>query len=173
MNYYENGNIIKDFIGSDGWPILDDLYGKFYSGIEGSALWYAADYEQNSAGMNTSDTYLIKAECLIRTGKIPAGMDVINYIRERRINPDIYASVSATTEAEAMTYLKKVSRVEFLCTWKNFVNIKRWNTEDAYKEDINRNINGSIYTLTSNSPLWIFPFPQSATNYNLNLTQNY
>lgn len=172
-NYYEDGNIIKQFVGSDGFAILLEDYGPYYSGIEGSALWYAADYEQNAAGMNTSDTYLIKAECLIRTGEVPAAMDVINYIRERRINPDTYASVSATTEADAMTYLKKISRVEFLCTWKNFVNIKRWNTEDAYKEDINRNINGAVYTLTSDSPLWIFPFPQSATNYNLNLTQNY
>lgn len=173
MNYYENGNIIKDFIGSDGWPILDDLYGESYSGIEGSALWYAADYEQNSAGMNTSDTYLIKAECLIRTGEVPAGIDVINYIRERRINPDTYVPLSATSEADAMTNLKKISRVEFLCTWKNFVNIKRWNTEDTYKEDVVRNINGTTYTLSPDSPLWIFPFPQSATNYNLNLTQNY
>jgi len=172
-NYYENGNIIKDFIGSDGWPILDDLYGESYSGIEGSALWYAADYEQNSAGMNTSDTYLIKAECLMRTGQIQEGMDIINYIRERRILPDDYAPVIASSESEAVTNLKKVSRVEFLCTWKNFVNIKRWNTEDAYKEDIVRTINGDTYTLTPDSPLWIFPFPQSATNYNFNLTQNY
>ncbi|MBN2597468.1 MAG: RagB/SusD family nutrient uptake outer membrane protein [Marinifilaceae bacterium] len=172
-NYYEPGNIIKDFVGSDGFPILDIEYGEYYTGITGAALWYAADYQQNAAGMTTSDTYLIKAECLIRTGEVPAAMDVINYIRERRITPDVYAPVNASNELEAMTYLKKVSRIEFLCTWKNFVNIKRWNTEDAYKETINRNINGIIYTLTPDSPLWIFPFPQSATNYNLNLTQNY
>lgn len=167
-NYYESGNIVKDYTST-----LDANSGFQYCGVNGASLWYESSYEQNSAGMTTSDTYLIKAECLIRTGKISDGMNIINFIRERRINPSDYSAVTATSEAQAMTILKKVSRIEFLCTWKNFVNIKRWNTEDAYKETISRDINGTVYTLTPESPLWIFPFPQNATNYNPTLTQNY
>lgn len=170
-NYYEPGNIVRYYTDT-----YEDSYGYSYSKVKGSSLWYNASYEQNSAGMTTSDLYLIKAECLIRSGyaeKLQEGMNVINYIRERRISPTDYAPLSAATEAEAMACLKKVSRIELLFTWRNFVNIKRWNTEDAYKETITRNINGATYTLKPDSPLWIFPFPQSATSFNTNITQNY
>lgn len=170
-SYYEPGNIVRYYTDT-----YDDDYGYGYSKVKGASLWYNASYEQNSAGMTTSDLYMIKAECLIRSGnaeKLQDGMNVINYIRERRINPTDYAPLSAATEAEAMACLKKVSRIELLFTWRNFVNIKRWNTEEAYKETITRNINGTTYTLKPDSPLWIFPFPQSATNYNTNITQNY
>ena len=49
----------------------------------------------------------------------------------------------------------------------------RWNTEDAYKETLRKNLLGQEFELRPDSPLWIFPFPQNATNYNPNLTQNY
>ncbi|MCW3804536.1 RagB/SusD family nutrient uptake outer membrane protein [Plebeiibacterium marinum] len=172
-NYYEEGNIFKEATDIWGFPLLDQDYGLMYSGINGAALWYAPDYYQNSAGMTTADVYLIKAECLIRTGKINEGIDVINELREYRINPDVYSAQTATTEEDAMEVLKKVSRVEFICTWKNYVNIKRWNTEESYKETIRRDINGVVYELTPESSLWVSPFPQSATDFNENLTQNY
>jgi hypothetical protein len=167
-NYYEPGNIIRYYTDT-----YSDETGYSLSGVLGSSYWFSSNYEGNPGGMTTSDLYLIKAECLIRTGEISGGIDVLNYIRERRINPDDYVALTATTESDAMGYLKKVSRIEFLCTWRNFANIKRWNTEDAYKEDVTRTIDGVTYTLTPGSPLWIFPFPQSATNFNPNLTQNF
>jgi len=171
-NYYEPGNIINDYV-KPYYPA-----GNPFNAI-GSKLWFsqAATYNVNSGGLTTSDTYLIKAECLARSGaqqNLAEAMRIINQeIRMKRIHQDFYAPLSATTEAQAIAILKKVSRIEFLFTYKNFLNIKRWNTEDAYKENITRTINGVTYTLRPESPLWIFPFPQSATNYNPNLTQNY
>jgi len=174
-NYFERGNIIREYTNAYSYTLggvnYSETYGRDY-GIPGALMFYDNDYQHNNAGMTVSDLMFIRAESLIRLGRISEGMDVINYIRQRRINPTVYAALSATTEPAAMAILKKLSRIEFLYTWKNFVNIKRWNTETAYRESITRTISGITYTLSPESPLWVFPFPQSATDYNPNLTQN-
>lgn len=175
-NYFETGNIMRYHTSTYSYTVggvnYSETLGLDY-GIPGSLLFYNNDYQHNSAGLTTSDPMFIKAECLIRTGKITEGMEVLNYIRQRRIHPNNYTALSTTDEAIAMAHLKKLSRLEFLFSWKNFVNIKRWNTEAAYKETITRTISGVTYSLPPESPLWILPFPQSATDYNSNLSQNY
>jgi hypothetical protein len=167
---YEPGNVINSFI-KPYYPGVSFTI----NGLTGAPLWYytAATYAINTAGLTTSDTYFIKAECLARTQNVSGAMDIINMIRRKRIAVASYAPLSATTEAQAMAYLMKASKTEFLFTLKNYFNIKRWNTEDAYKQTITRVANGITYQLSPASPLWIFPFPQSGTAYNPNLTQNY
>jgi hypothetical protein len=172
-NYYEPGNIIHSYI-KPYYPS-----GNPFNAVTGSVLWFsqAGSYNINSGGLTTSDTYLVKAECLARSGpqqNLVEAMRIINEeIRMKRIHSSNYAPLAATTEAQAIAVLKKVSRIEFLFTYKNFLNIKRWNTEEAYKETITRTINGVTYSLKPESSLWIFPFPQSGTAYNPYLTQNY
>ncbi|MDN5287777.1 MAG: hypothetical protein JWR38_4051 [Mucilaginibacter sp.] len=169
-NYFEPGNVINDYIK----PYYPSVPASFsICGVTGAPLWYTAPYAINTAGLTTSDTYLIKAECLARTQDVPGAMTIINSIRKKRIVASVYTPLSATTEAQAIGYLKKTARVENLFGFKTYLNMKRWNTEDAYKETITRTVNGVTYQLKPDSPLWIFPFPQSATNYNTNLTQNY
>lgn len=178
-NYYETGSILNAYI-KPYYPVASVAESTL--GIPGSKLFYnSSAYAINTAGLTTEDMYFTKAECLARTNKVSNAMDTLNLIRQRRIHPGLYTPLSATSEGEAMAYLKKMSRTEFLYTGKNFLNIKRWNTEEAYKETISRTVpittNGVTtnvtYQLSPESPLWIFPFPQSATNYNPNLTQNY
>lgn len=169
-NYFEQGNVVNDYI-KPYYPSVSGAFG--ISGVTGAPLWYTAPYAANSAGLTTSDTYLIKAECLARTQQVGDAMDIINAIRQKRIVASTYAPLTAATEAEAMGYLKKTARVENLFTFKTYLNMKRWNTEDTYKEPVIRTLNGVTYQLAPESPLWIFPFPQSATSYNPYLTQNY
>lgn len=165
-NYYEPGNIIKD-----STPVYNYTFGMLYVGLPNIPAWLAIPYQSNAAGITTSDLVLLKAECLIRTGKIGEGMDEINKIRIRRIVP--YTALTAATEAQAMAFLQKTSRIEFLYTLRNFIDIKRWNREGKYPVTITRTLNGVTYTLQPNSALWVFPFPQSATQFNSTLSQNY
>jgi tetratricopeptide (TPR) repeat protein len=167
--YYEPGNIINSYV-APYYPGSNP-----FSGLPESKLWLssASPYAINTAGLTTSDTFLIKAECLARTGDITGALSIINRIRQFRIHPSIYAPVSAGSESAVMQLLMRTSRIEFLYSMRNFLNIKRWNTEDAYQQTITRTIEGVTYSLKPGSVLWIFPFPQSATNYNTLLTQNY
>jgi len=168
LTNYEAGNIIKDRTETYNY-----FYGQLYVGLTNSPAWLAINYQGNSAGMTTSDLILMKAECLIRTNKINEGMDEVNRIRIRRIDPANYVALSATTEEQAMGYLQKTSRIEFIFTIRNFINIKRWNREGKYQQTITRTVNGKTYTLAPDSKLYVFPFPQSATQFNETLTQNY
>lgn len=166
---YEPGNIINSYV--QPYYNMDNPF----SGLPGSKLWISQGgvYAINTAGLTTSDTYLIKAECHARGGNFAEALRIINKIRERRIHPDVYAPVTASTEAGVMILLMRTSRTELLYSMRNFFNIKRWNTEPAYAQTITRTVSGVTYSLEPGSPLWIFPFPQSATNYNKELTQNY
>ena len=159
---------------------------------------YKVHYSINS--LTTVDMYLTRAECLLRgsDGNIPTAMAILEKIRERRIDPDAYTPMAVDTKADAIAALKQVSRHENFATSKNFINMKRWNaSEPEWQTTLTKTLtlapqgfmprggnpmNGwdpippvitRSYTLRPDSPLWIFPFPQSATNYNPNLTQNY
>ncbi|WP_256004838.1 RagB/SusD family nutrient uptake outer membrane protein [Pedobacter deserti] len=166
---YEPGNIIHHYV-KPYYPS-----GNPFSGLPTSKLWLnsATPYAINTAGLTTSDTYLIKAECLLRSGDLDGALEIINLIRQNRIHPNTYAPVSASTEAGVMALLGRTRRIELLFTMRNYFNLKRLTTDPQYKPTITRTIEGNTYSLSPESPLWIFPFPQSATNYNANLSHNY
>jgi len=150
---------------------------------------YAMNTYYSPLGLTTVDMYLTQAECYIREGKVAEAMDLLNQIREKRLVN--YTEATAASAEEAFAWLKRISRTENFATLKNFINLKRWNTEPAYQETLRKTIEWDVNTydaegnvigterktwsgeLTPDSPLWIFPFPQNATNYNPNLTQNY
>ena len=52
----------------------------------------------------------------------------------------------------------------------NFINRKRWNRLDDYKETFTRTICGINMSLTPDSKLWVFPIPQNVINNNPNFT---
>ncbi len=172
-SFLETGSIINNSLPA----------GVFYpgsnpvSGIAASKLWFCTTYAANGAGMTTADTWYAKAECLARRAQgsdLADATAIVNSFRQRRINPSAYQPLpSATTTAQAMSYIMKASRLEGLASYRNFFNVKRWNTEPAYQQIITRSINGTTYTLNPSSPLYIFPFPQDAVSFNTSLTQNY
>lgn len=186
--YYERPNIhaytdeiMADFepgsISLNHFPKIDESgfpIGLIIYGVPGLTMWDNNEYYMTTGGLTTVDMHLTRAECLIRSNKgddLQQAMKIINTIREKRIDP--YTPQSAADPATAFKYLKQLSRTENWFSYRNFVNLKRWNTEDAYKETLHKNLQGHEFELRPDSPLWIFPFPQNATNYNPNLTQNY
>lgn len=159
---------------------------------------YKVHYSINS--LTTVDMYLTRAECLIRggSGDVAAALAILDRIRERRIDPEGYAPLPVGSKADAIAALKRVARQENFATSKHFIDMKRWNaSEPEWQSTLTKTLtlapqgfmpiqgnpmNGwepippvmtRSYTLRPESPLWIFPFPQAATNYNPNLTQNY
>ena len=54
-----------------------------------------------------------------------------------------------------------------------FIDKKRWNQCDGWKQNYSRTLAGKTYTITPDSKMWIFPFPMSVMNNNDKITQNY
>jgi hypothetical protein len=141
------------------------------TGLTGIYTIFSQATYLNCGGLSTIDMYLTLAECKIRGGDVPGAMTILNTIRENRVDP--YTPIVAANAAEAFAVLKQMTRTEGWYGPRHFISLKRWNTEDAYKTTLTKTLLGVEYTLRPDSPLWVFPFPQNATGYNPNLTQNY
>jgi pentatricopeptide repeat protein len=176
---FEDGDITVNDAQCYGDPLWDDYYGEMLSGVKGCKECQSFDLYWNNWGITSDRMYYVAAECYIRTGQIQKGLDLINKVREKRIEPDTYKPFTASTEQDAMALLQRAKFIECLATYDNFFDRKRWNTEADYKETLTRHItlkqSGKTmeFSIAPDSKLWIFPFPLNATRNNPNLTQNY
>jgi tetratricopeptide (TPR) repeat protein len=159
----------------DDVRILGASYSYLYGAPDLPFFYYTLPtyYSVSGCGLTTVDMHLTEAECLMRGGQTGQAMQKLETIRRNRILTDRYAPAAASTKAEVFDLLKRLSRCENFYTVKDFIDLKRWNTEPEYAATLHRTIVGRECSLAPDSDLWIFPFPQSATNFNPNLTQNY
>ncbi len=175
-NAFEAGHACHDKMDTDRL-MYDNMMGmgSMYIGLD-----YTFTYDLNSGwnevGMKTTHMYLIIAEAEIRKGNYGEAMKALDAIRVCRIDPSVYAPLEGTVSnaTDAIAHLKQTAHGENIYSVYGFINKKRWNLLDGYKQTITREIAGVTYTLTPDSPMWIFPFPQNAVNNNPNLLpQNY
>lgn len=151
-------------------------YGGSYHGMPGEkAVWTLSGTmsEVSGAGLTSVDMRLAEAECLMRANDLGGAKQKMEDIRKMRIITSRYTASPAATKAELFVLLKQLSRSENFNTFKDMIDLKRWNTEPEFAANLRRTILGETYTLTPQSPLWIYPFPQNATTFNPQLTQNY
>lgn len=151
-------------------------YGGSYHGMPGEkAVWTLGGTmsEVSGAGLTSVDMRLAEAECLLRKDLLGEAKQKMEDIRRMRIITSRYTASSAASKAELFALLKQLYRSENLNTMKDLIDLKRWNTEPEFAATLRRTILGVTYTLTPQSPLWIYPFPQNATSFNPQLTQNY
>lgn len=166
----EQGDYLMALDSEHGWD-TDIAYG-----ADGSIMCTAANVHYSVYGIRTENMIYTAAESLIRTGNIKEGLKMIDRVREKRIrNCEPFADrQDISTEAQAMALLKDAKRIEMLTTCYNFLDCKRWNSEPAYAQPIVHDLGEEgQYELASQSPLWIFPFPQNCRLFNPSLTNNY
>jgi starch-binding outer membrane protein, SusD/RagB family len=128
----------------------------------------------NYGGMTTVEVYLIKAECLARAGQYGDAMDILNKVRKTRILASDYADLSATTEAQAIEYIRRTKDNEMIMTIVPFADARRFNKETAYARTLTKVVDGVTKTLSPTSHLWTMPFPMGAVKNHGNgiITQN-
>ena len=115
----------------------------------------------------------LAAECYIRTGEIQKGLDLINKVREKRIDTEHYKTFTASNEKDAMELLQRAKTIECIGSYMNFFDRKRWNTEEAYKKTLVRDL-GELgkFSIAPDSKLWIFPFPTTVMQLDSKKTSN-
>ena len=128
----------------------------------------------NYQGMRTVEQYLIKAECLVRKGQLSDAMEVLNTVRQTYILPDQYQPLTASTEAEAIGYIRQAKDNHLIYSIMPFADARRYNAEGKYTRTLTKEVNGKQVSLTPDSYLWTFPFPQGAIDNpgNGTITQN-
>lgn len=128
----------------------------------------------NYGGMTTVEVYLIKAECMARSGQYAEAMNVVNTVRESRILPSHYTPLSAANEAEAVRHIIRLKGNEMILTQVPFMDARRLNAERRYSVTRSKVVDGNKLTLAATSHLWTMPFPQGAVENHGNgtITQN-
>ncbi len=116
----------------------------------------------NYSGITTVEVYLIKAECLARSGDLDSAMEVLNTLRKTRILPEYYTDLTAANETEAMANIIQTKRNELILTLIPFCDIRRLNQEGTYTTTLSKVVDGETLTLSPASHLWTMPFPQGA-----------
>lgn len=170
---FEEGDYVADYEG--GW---NEMFGMMFSGIEGCKMYFGWATQANSYGINSDRMYYTAAECYIRTGEIRKGLELVDRVRNYRVEDyQSYTELYDTqplSEEDAISLMQKSKWVECIGSYENFFDCKRWNSETKYSRTITRDLGeyGS-YFISPNSPLWILPFPANATRYNKSLTQNF
>jgi tetratricopeptide (TPR) repeat protein len=128
----------------------------------------------NFGGITTVEVYLIKAECLARAGQISDALGILNTVRKTRILPASYQDISTADKTTALKAIYRTKNNELTNTLIPFADTRRLNAEGVYKVSYTKTVNGTTYTLASDSHLWTMPFPQGATQNpgNGTITQN-
>lgn len=172
---FEKNDYVLKYCGTNGW---DYSFGKMYSGLEGVRMYMGWNTCNNPYGITSDHLYYDLAECLIRNSEIRKGLELIDKVRKNRIEGytpfTMLYDMILLDERTAMGMLQGAKFIECIGTYENFFDRKRWNTEEDYKAVVTRDLGEyGKYSLDPDSPLWILPFPASATRHNPTLTQNY
>lgn len=87
------------------------------------------------SGPTTAEMYLIKAECLARTGMVSEALAVVNTLRAKRIRPGTTVNLTAANQAEAVTKILQERRREipFVQRWYD---LRRFNNNNDPSDDV-------------------------------------
>ncbi len=166
LNKMNNTNMLYDYI-------MD--YGETLLGESGFMMTYDLNSLWNDGGLRSTQMYLAIAECEVHKGNIDTAMEYLDKVRINRIDTANYAPLkgNVTSESDAIAHVKQVTMNEDVYSVNIFIDKKRWNQCEGWKQDYSRTLAGKTYTIKPDSKMWIFPFPQSVMNNNPNITQNY
>lgn len=172
---FEDGHICRDRIITD-LVMFDYMMGRGEDllGLD-IPITYDFSPNWNSFGLKTAHMRLVLAECELHKGNIDNAMEQLDLLRVNRIITEKYSPLKGrvTTKDEAIRCLKQTSHGENIYSYYNFVNRKRWNQLDDYKETLTRTVGDNVYTVSPESTMWIFPFPQNVISLNPSIQQNY
>lgn len=176
MANFEEGHAYKEKMGNMNmaYDYLMDA-GESMLGESGFNFTYDLNSLWNNGGLRSTQMYLAIAECETHKGNYDTAMEYLDKVRVNRIDPAKYQPLKGTvsTEADAIAHVKQVTMNEDIYSVNIFIDKKRWNQLDDWKQDYSRTLAGKTYTIAPDSKMWIFPFPMSVMNNNDKITQNY
>lgn len=134
------------------------IYFRTISGTNmGMKTGYTATTYGNG-GLCVDEMYLNRAEALARAGNITAAMNDLNTLLSKRWKTGTYVNMIATSVTDALQKIQTERRKELVWRGLRWTDIKRYNKEGAGISLI-RILNGTTYTLTPNSNLFVLPIP--------------
>ncbi|HSC38618.1 MAG TPA: RagB/SusD family nutrient uptake outer membrane protein, partial [Chitinophagaceae bacterium] len=134
----------------------------FSPAFTGSGYWprdkYSGGYPDKVAvGLTVSETWLIKAECLARTGKGSDALTILNNFRKMRFATADYTSLTAASDAEALALVINERRLEFFGSGLRWLDQRRLSLDPQFAQSYTRVFDNVTYKLDPNSNQYVFP----------------
>ena len=132
-----------------------------------------APYINLNVGFTTAEIYLIAAECEARAKNFARCIELLNTLRDSRIENNIHYSIGdVATMEEALRLVIDERRREFaFCGPTRLFDLKRLNREDWFKKDITHTADGNTWVLPANDLRYIMPVPQTILDFNPDMPQ--
>ncbi|MEO7214932.1 RagB/SusD family nutrient uptake outer membrane protein [Mucilaginibacter sp.] len=149
---------------------------KFFTILDGLPQYprFVGSYDfKNSkySGLAADEVFLIKAECLVRSGDISNGMSALNTLLVKRWKTGTFVPLTASGQDEALKLVLLERRKELLWRGIRWTDLRRLNKENGYNISIKRLINATSYILAPNDVKYAFPIPDIEIQLG-GLTQN-
>lgn len=123
------------------------------------------------SGLTTDETYLIRAECALRSGNRTQALLDINTLLKDRWETGTYVPFSENIGSDSLlNQIIKERRKELVFRGLRWSDLRRLNKE-GYNISLTRKLNGQTFSLPANSSLYILPIPPDEIQ-NSGVTQN-
>jgi hypothetical protein len=101
------------------------------------------------SGPTTAEMYLVKAECMARTGDVQGALTAINTLRAKRIRPGATVNLTAASQSDAVKKILQERRREmpFVQRWYD---LRRFNNNADPEDDVI--VTKQFYPLTISGP---------------------
>lgn len=119
---------------------------------------YANSYSYCFSGIGTDEMYLVRAECLIRTGFIDKGLSDLNFLLQSRYLAGTYTLPVLQNAAEGLDLVLNERSKELVMRGLRWMDLKRLNKEGR-NIILKRNVDGQVYDLLPNSDFYALPIP--------------
>lgn len=148
---------------------------KLNPNFTGFGYWSRSNYASGDGpaiGLSVNETWLIKAECLARSGKKDEAVTMLNTLRKFRFRPADYADLSAATPDAALQLVVDERRREFFGTGMRWFDQRRLNKDALFAKKVTRVFNNVTYTLEPDGNGYVFPLASILIAQNPEIEQN-
>lgn len=112
-------------------------------------------------GLTVSELFLIKSECLARTGQPDEAIDVLNNLLTKRWKTGTYQSLEAGNQDSALQLILQERRKELVGRGLRWSDLRRLNNEVDHDVTLKRALNGKEFSLLPNDKRYVLPIPQN------------
>jgi len=137
----------------------------FYKVTNPTTVMFKGDYTGQNihfAGVATNELYLIKAECLARTGEVMAAMTELNTLLQKRWKTGMFTALTATNANDALVKILEHRRKELPFTAQlRWEDLRRLNKDPQFSKTLVKVLSGLTYTLPPNDNRWVYPIPDA------------
>ncbi|MBI9057213.1 MAG: RagB/SusD family nutrient uptake outer membrane protein [Labilibaculum sp.] len=135
-------------------------------------ILYQEYFVGRTSGLSVPEMLLIRAECYARAGSPSLAMNDLNEIRINRIDPSVYAPLTAASGSEALTFVKEERRRELAFRGFRWFDIKRYNAFDNANISIDHSVDGESHILAPGDNAWLAPIARKYILKNPEIEQN-